>query len=163
VLKKRKVEDHGNFILGLVSLKEYKDAMAELNGSQMNCVFEFFKVTVPWRVGFAKHRETAERKVVSLAAAGADTAETAMSPHVSGTPSKKTTKRTAPAAAATAAAKGKARQKRGACPMSSPPVAKKTLFVDLDTGVVVTVISVVPLHAAAHSGSSGGTIGGPLL
>jgi hypothetical protein len=163
VLKKRKVEDHGNFILGPVSPKEYKDTMAELNGSQMNCVFEFFKVTVPWRVGFAKHRETAERKAVALAAASADTAETAMSPHVSGTPSKKTTKRTAPAAAATAAAKGKARQKRGACPMSSPPVAKKTLFVDLDTGVVVTVISVVPLHAAAHSGSSGGTIGGPLL
>jgi hypothetical protein len=47
VLKKRKVEDHDDFILGPVSPKEYKDTMAKLNGSQMNRVFEFFKVTGP--------------------------------------------------------------------------------------------------------------------
>jgi hypothetical protein len=36
VLKKRKVEDHDNFILGPVSLKEYKETVAELNGSRTN-------------------------------------------------------------------------------------------------------------------------------
>jgi hypothetical protein len=45
VLKKRMVEQHGNFILGLVTSKEYKDMMNELNGSWTNLVFEFFKVT----------------------------------------------------------------------------------------------------------------------
>jgi hypothetical protein len=33
VLKKRKVEDHGDFILDPVSPKEYKEMVAELNGS----------------------------------------------------------------------------------------------------------------------------------
>jgi hypothetical protein len=33
-LKKRKVEEHGDFILGPVSPKEYKDTVAELNGSR---------------------------------------------------------------------------------------------------------------------------------
>jgi hypothetical protein len=33
VLKKRKVEAHGDFILGPVSPKEYKETVAELNGS----------------------------------------------------------------------------------------------------------------------------------
>jgi hypothetical protein len=47
VLKKRKVEAHGDFILGPVSPKEYKDTVAELNGSRMNRVFEFFKITPP--------------------------------------------------------------------------------------------------------------------
>jgi hypothetical protein len=36
VLKKRKVEDHDNFILGPVSLKEYKETVAKLNGSRTN-------------------------------------------------------------------------------------------------------------------------------
>jgi hypothetical protein len=47
VLKKRKVEEHGDFILSPVSPMEYKDTMAELNGSRTNRVFEFFKVTAP--------------------------------------------------------------------------------------------------------------------
>jgi hypothetical protein len=144
VLKKRKVEDHDDFMLGPVSLKEYKDTVAELNGSRTNHVFEFFKVTKPERVVFSKHCEAGERKAAALAVAGADTAKTATSPHASGAPSKKTTKRTASAAAATAAAKGKARKKRGARPMSSPPAAKKTRFVDLDTSAVATVIAAVP-------------------
>jgi hypothetical protein len=69
VLKKRKVEAHGDFILGPVSPKEYKDTVAELKGSRTNQVFEFFK---PECVGFAKHREAAERKAAALAAAEAD-------------------------------------------------------------------------------------------
>jgi hypothetical protein len=85
--------------------------MAEMNGSQTIRVFEFFKVTAPERVGFAKHREAVERKAVTLAATGTDTVETATSPRASTTPSKKTTKRTAPTAAATAAAEGKTRKK----------------------------------------------------
>jgi hypothetical protein len=108
MLKKRKVEDHGDFILGPVSPKEYKDTMAELNGSRLNRVFEFFKMTAAERVGFAKHREATERKAAALVATDTDTAETATSPRVGGAPSKKTTKRTAPAAAATAASEGKA-------------------------------------------------------
>jgi hypothetical protein len=36
VLKKRKVEDHADFILGPVSPKEYKDTVAELNRSHTN-------------------------------------------------------------------------------------------------------------------------------
>jgi hypothetical protein len=44
VLKKRKVEAHGDFILSPVSPKEYKDTVVELNGSRMNRVFEFFKI-----------------------------------------------------------------------------------------------------------------------
>jgi hypothetical protein len=62
-----------------------------------------------------------------------------------------------------AATEGKARKKWGARPTSSPPVAKKTRFVDLDTGVVGTVIAVVPLRVIAPSGSGGGETGGPLL
>jgi hypothetical protein len=69
VLKKRKVEAHGDFILGPVSLKEYKDTVAELNGSRTNRVFEFFKINPLERVGFAKHREAAERKAAALASA----------------------------------------------------------------------------------------------
>jgi hypothetical protein len=59
------MEDHGDFILGPMSPKEYKDTVAELNGSLMNRVFEFFKVTAPERIGFAKHREAAERKAAA--------------------------------------------------------------------------------------------------
>jgi hypothetical protein len=36
VLKKRKVEAHGDFILGPMSPKEYKETVAELNGSRTN-------------------------------------------------------------------------------------------------------------------------------
>jgi hypothetical protein len=39
------VEAHGDFILGPVSPKEYKDTVAELNESRTNRVFEFFKIT----------------------------------------------------------------------------------------------------------------------
>jgi hypothetical protein len=106
VLKKRKVEDHGDFILGLVSLKEYKETVAELNGSRTNRVFEFFKIVTPERVGFAKHREAAERKAAALAAADAEAGETATSPCTA--PTRKTGRRNAPAAAATAAAEVKA-------------------------------------------------------
>jgi hypothetical protein len=163
VLKKRKVEDHNDFILGPVSPKEYKDTVAELNGSRTNRVFEFFKITVPERLGFAKHREAAERKAASLAATEVDTAETASSPRTGGTLSKKTTKRDAPAAAATVAAEGKAWKKQGAQPTDSPLTAKKTRFIDLDTSVVGAVIAAVPLCAAAPSGGGGGETGGPLL
>jgi hypothetical protein len=68
VLKKRKVEDNNDFILGPVSPKDYKDTVAELKGSCTNRVFEFFKVVASERIGFAKHREAAERKAVGLAA-----------------------------------------------------------------------------------------------
>jgi hypothetical protein len=110
VLKKRKVEDHGDFILGPVSPKEYKDTVAELDGSRTNRVFDFFKVTAPESIGFAKHCEAAERKAAALTTAGADTAETMTSPCAGGAPSKKTTKRTNPATAAMAAAEGKPRR-----------------------------------------------------
>jgi hypothetical protein len=43
-------------------------------------VFEFFKITTPERVGFAKHREAAERKAAALAATETDAGETATSP-----------------------------------------------------------------------------------
>jgi hypothetical protein len=109
VLKKRKVEAHGDFILGPVSPKEYKDTVAELNGSQTNRVFEFFKISPPERVGYAKHCEAAEKKVVALAAAEADAEETATSPRAA---PKKTGRRGAPAAA-TATVEGEARKKRG--------------------------------------------------
>jgi hypothetical protein len=66
VLKKRKVEDHCDFILGSMSPKEYKETVAELNGSRTNRVFEFFKVAAPERVGFAKHREAADGKLLRL-------------------------------------------------------------------------------------------------
>jgi hypothetical protein len=66
VLKKRKVEEHDDFILGPISSKEYKDMMVELNGSRTNRVFEFFKVTGPERMGFAKHREASEMKAAAL-------------------------------------------------------------------------------------------------
>jgi hypothetical protein len=80
VLRRRKVDAHGDFILGPVSPKEYKDTVAELNGSRTNRVFEFFKITPPERVGFAKHREAAEKKAATVAAAEADAEETATSP-----------------------------------------------------------------------------------
>jgi hypothetical protein len=163
VLKKRKVEDHGDFILGPMLPKEYKDTLAELNGSRTNRVFEFFKVTAPERLGFAKHREAAERKAATLAAAEADAGKTATSPRAGGEPSKKTTKKTAPSAAAMVAAEGKAPKKRGAWPTDSPPTAKKTCIVDLDTGVVGSVIAVVPLHVVAPPRSAGGETDSPLL
>jgi hypothetical protein len=106
VLRRRKVEAHGDFILGPVSPKEYKDTVAELNGSRTNRVFEFFKITPPERAGFAKHREAAEKKVAAVAAAEADAEETATSPRAA---PQKTGRRSAPAAA-TAAAEGKARK-----------------------------------------------------
>jgi hypothetical protein len=104
VLRRRKVEAHGDFILGPVSPKEYKDTVAELNGSRTNRVFEFFKITPPERVGFAKHREAAEKKAAAVAAAEADAEEMATSPRAA---PQKTGRRSAPAAA-TAAAEGKA-------------------------------------------------------
>jgi hypothetical protein len=92
VLKKRKVEDHGDFILGPMSPKEYKETVAELNGSRTNRVFEFFKVATPERVGFAKHRKAAKRKAAALAAADADAGETATSPRAA--PTRKTAGKT---------------------------------------------------------------------
>jgi hypothetical protein len=157
------VEDHGDFILGPVSSKEYKDMVAELNGSRTNRVFKFFKFTTPERLGFAKHHEAAERKAAALAVAETDAGEIVTSPCVGGAPSKKTTKKTALAAAATAAAEGKARKKRGTRPTSSPPTAKRTRVVDVETGAIGTVITVVPLLSAAPSGGGGGDVGGPLL
>jgi hypothetical protein len=102
-LTRRKVEAHGDFIFGPVSPKEYKDTVAELNGSRTNRIFEFFKITPPERVGFAKHREAAEKKVAAVAAAEADAKETATSPRAA---PQKTGRRSAPAAA-TAAAEGR--------------------------------------------------------
>jgi hypothetical protein len=110
------VEAHGDFILDPVSPKEYKDTVAELNGSQTNRVFEFFKINAPECVGFAKHREAAERKAAALAAAEADADETATLPHAA---SNKGGKRGAPAAA-TATAEGRAQKKRGSRPADSP-------------------------------------------
>jgi hypothetical protein len=162
-LKKRKVEDHDDFILGPVSPKEYKDTVAELNGSRTNRVFEFFKFTAQECLGFVKHREAAERKAAALAAAETDAGETATSPRTRGVPSKKTTKKTALAATATAMAEGKARKKRGAHPTSSPPTAKRTRVVDVETGAVGTVIATVLLRSAAPSGGGAGDVGGLLL
>jgi radical SAM protein with 4Fe4S-binding SPASM domain len=62
VLKKRKVEDHGDFILGPVSPKEYKETVAELNGSRTNRVFEFFKVAaLKETCGACRRRRGCER------------------------------------------------------------------------------------------------------
>jgi hypothetical protein len=151
VLKKRKVEAHGDFILGPVSPKEYKDTVTELNGSRTNRVFEFFKINHPERVGFAKHREAAEKKAAALAAAEADAEETATSPRAA---PKKTGRRGAPAAA-TATAEGKARKKRGGQPADSPPSPKRTRIVDVETGLVGDVIVAVPLHSAVPSAGAG--------
>jgi hypothetical protein len=159
VLKKRKVEAHGDFILGPVSPKEYKDTVAELNGSRTNRVFEFFKINAPERVGFAKHREAAERKAAALAAAEVDAGETATSPRVA---PKKIGKRGAPAAA-TATAEGRARKKRGGRPADSPPSPKRTRVVDVETGLVEDAIAAVPLRSAAPSAGAGREAGGPLL
>jgi hypothetical protein len=144
-----------------MSPKEYKDTVAELNGSRANRVFEFFKVIAPERVAFAKHHEAAERKAAALAAANAEAGETATSPR--GAPTKKTSRKAAPAAAATAAAEGKARKKRGGRPTDSPPSAKRTRVVDVETGIVGTVIADVPLRSAAPSSGAGEETGGPLL
>jgi hypothetical protein len=159
VLKKRKVEAHGDFILGPVSPKEYKDTIAELNGSRTNRVFEFFKVNAPERFGFAKHREAAERKAAALAAAEADAGETATSPRAA---PKRAGKRGAPTAA-TATTEGRARKKRGGRPADSPPSPKKTRVVDVETGLVENVIAAVPLRSAAPSAGAGDEAGGPLL
>jgi hypothetical protein len=161
VLKKRKVEDHGDFILGPMSPKEYKKTVAELNGSRTNRVFEFFKVTAPERVGFAKHREAAERKAAALAAADADAGETATSPRAALT--SKTGRKNAPAAAAAAAAEGRARKKCDGRPADSPPVTKRTRVVDVETGVVEDVIDAVPLRSAAPSVEADEETGEPLL
>jgi hypothetical protein len=126
-------------------------------------VFEFFKITTPERVGFAKHREAAERKAAALAATETDAGETATSPRAGGAPSKKITKKTALAAAATAVAEGKDQKKRGPRLTDSPPTAKRTRVVDVETGVVESVITVMPLRAAAPSVGTGGKEGGPLL
>jgi hypothetical protein len=167
VLRRRKVEAHGDFILGPVSPKEYKDTVAELNGSRTNRVFEFFKITPPERVGFAKHREAAEKKAAAVAAAEADAEETATS--LRATP-QKTGRRSAPATA-TAAAEGKARKKRGGQPADSPSSPKRTRVVDVKTGLVEDVIAAVPLRAAAPldvpsgvpSARAGQGAAGPLL
>jgi hypothetical protein len=153
------VEAHGDFILGPVSPKEYKETVAELNGSRTNRVFKFFKVNAPERIGFAKHREAAERKVVALATAEADVGETATSPRVA---TKRAGKRSAPAVA-TATAEGRARKKRGGRPADSPPSAKRTRIVDVKTGIVEDVIADVPLRSAAPSADAGEETGGPLL
>jgi hypothetical protein len=162
-LRKRKVEAHGDFILGPVSPKENKDTVAELNGSQTNRVFEFFKINPPERVGFAKHREAAEKKAVAVAAAEADAEETTTSPRAA---PQKTGRRGAPAAA-TAAAEGKARKKRGGRPADSPPSPKRTRVVDVETGLVEDVIAAMPLRAAAPldapSARAGKEAAGPLL
>jgi hypothetical protein len=158
VLKRRKVEAHGDFILGLVSPKEYKEMAAELNGSRTNRVFEFFKVNAPERIGFAKHREAVERKAAALAAAEADAGETATSPRAA---PKRAGKKNAPTATATA--EGRTRKKRRGRPANSPPVAKRTRIVDVETSVVEDVIAVVPLRSAAPSVEADEETGGPLL
>jgi hypothetical protein len=147
VLRRRKVEAHGGFILGPTSPKEYKDTVAELNGSRTNRIFEFFKIAPPERVGFAKHRVAAEKKAAAIAAAEADAEETATSPRAA---PQRAGRRGAPATA-TAAAEGKARKKRGGRPADSPPSPKRTRVVDVETGLVGDVIAAVPLRAAAPS------------
>jgi hypothetical protein len=159
VLKKRKVEAHRDFILGPVSPKEYKDTVAELNGSRTNRVFEFFKIKPRERVRFAKHHEAAERKAAALAAAEADADKTATSPRAA---PKKTSKRSA-AAAATATAEGRTRKKRGGRPADSPPSPKRTRVVDVETGLIEDVIAAVPLRSAAPPVQAGGDAGEPLL
>jgi hypothetical protein len=159
VLKKRKVEAHGDFILGPISPKEYKDTVAELNGSRTNRVFEFFKINPPECVGFAKHREAAERKAAALAAAEADADEMATSPRAA---PKKTGRRGAPAAD-TATTEGRARKKRGGRPADSPPSPMRTRVVDVETGLVEDVIASVPLRSAAPSAGAGRETVGPLL
>jgi hypothetical protein len=159
VLRRRKVEAHGDFILGPVSPKEYQDTVAELNGSRTNRVFEFFKITPPECVGFAKHREAAEKKAAALVAAEGDVDETATLPRAA---PKKFSKRSAPAAA-TATAEGKARKKRGGRPADSPPSPKRTRVVDVETGLVEDVIAAVPLHSAAPSAGGRRETTGPLL
>jgi hypothetical protein len=142
-----------------MSLKEYKETVAELNESRTNRVFEFFKVNVPERIGFAKHREAAERKAAALAAAEAYVGETATSPRAA---PKRAGKRNAPAVA-TASAEGRARKKCGGRPANSPPSPKRTRIVDVDTGVVEDVIAAIPLRSAAPSAEASEEAGGPLL
>jgi hypothetical protein len=121
-------------------------------------VFEFFKVNAPERIGFAKHREAAERKAATLAAAEADAGEMATSPRA--TP-KRAGKKNAPTATATT--EGRARKKRGGRPADSPPAAKRTRIVDVETGIVEDVIAVVPLRSAAPSVEADEKASGPLL
>jgi hypothetical protein len=122
-------------------------------------VFEFFKINAPERVGFAKHREAAERKAAALAAAGADAGETATSPCAA---PKKAGRRGAPAAA-TATAEVRARKKRGGRLADSPPSPKRTRVVDVETGLVEDVIAAVPLRSGAPSAEADVEAGGPLL
>jgi hypothetical protein len=124
-------------------------------------VFEFFKVAAPERVGFAKHRKAAERKVAVLAAADADASETATSPRAA--LMRKTGRKNVPVVAATAAAEGRARKKGGGGPADSPPAAKRTRVVDVETGVVEDVIAAVPLRLAAPVVGANEETGGPLL
>jgi hypothetical protein len=124
-------------------------------------VFEFFKVVAPERVGFAKHREATERKAVALVVADADAGETATSPRIAST--KKVDKKNIPAAAATAAIEGRAWKKHGGRPSDSPPAAKRTRVVDVETGVVDDVIAAVPLRSAGPSVRADEEAGGPLL
>jgi hypothetical protein len=97
--------------------------VAEINGSRTNQVFEFFKVIAPEHVGFAKHREAAERKASVLPTADADVGEIVTSPRDA--PMKKITRNVVPAAAATAATEGKTRKKRGARPTDLPRPPKE--------------------------------------
>jgi hypothetical protein len=143
----------------VLSPKEYKDTVAELNGSRTNRVFEFFKINPPKRVRFAKHREAAERKAAALAAAEADADETMTSPRAA---PKKTSKRGTPAAA-TATTEGRAQKKHGGRPADSPPSPKRTRVVDVETVLVEDVIAAVPLRSAAPSAGAGRKASGPLL
>ena len=61
MLKKCKVEFHGNFILGVVSPLEYKQLVKQLGSSRKNRVYEFFKFKAPERVGFTKQKVTFDK------------------------------------------------------------------------------------------------------
>jgi hypothetical protein len=122
-------------------------------------VFEFFNINPPERIGFAKHREAAERKAAALAATEAVADETATSPRAA---PKKAGKRGAPTAA-TATAEGRTRKKHGERPADSPHSPKRTRIVDVETGLVDNVIATVLLRSAAPSVEAGGEAGGLLL
>jgi hypothetical protein len=121
-------------------------------------VFEVFKVNAPECIGFAKHREATERNAAALAAAEADAGETATSPRAA---PKRAGKKNAPTTSAIA--EGRTRKKRGGRPADSPPVAKRTRIVDVETGVVKDVIATVPLRSAAPSVEVDEETCGPLL
>jgi hypothetical protein len=116
VLKKRKVEKHGDFILDPISPKEYKDMMVELNGSPTNHMFGFFKIVSLERVGFSKIAKQQKGRPLCLLLP----APVRTSPLVGGAVTKKTSKKAPSSAAATAAVEGKARKKCSARPTGSP-------------------------------------------